>query len=82
MTRPGDNVSDAVTRDALLIDDVLKQGEAATDPEYVLCDHGYLRRGWCEECHVDATDWLDRADPWLTALRSRAHSRRARVDLA
>lgn len=20
------------------------------DPDYVLCDHGYLRRGWCYDC--------------------------------
>jgi hypothetical protein len=67
------------SRGAVLTDDgLLKPGMAATDPEYVRCDHGYLRRGWCDECHADARDRLDRADPWLTALRSRAHERRAR----
>jgi hypothetical protein len=62
----------------LLTDDgLLQPGRAATDPEYVLCDHGYMRRGWCDECHADAMDWRDR-DPWLIALRLRAHERRAR----
>jgi hypothetical protein len=23
---------------------------AVADPAYVLCEHGYLRRGWCDQC--------------------------------
>ena len=80
MTRPRGHASSGAVRVAVLTDDGLPQpGRAATDPEYVLCDHGYLRRGWCDECHADTMDGRDRADPWLTALRSRAHERRARV---
>ncbi len=80
MIRPKGHASSGVARVAVLTDDGLPQpGRAATDPEYVLCDHGYLRRGWCDECHADAMDGRDRADPWLTALRSRARERRARV---
>jgi hypothetical protein len=67
MTRPGGLASDAVARAALPIDEPPGLGAAVRDPEYVLCAHGYLRRGWCDECPPAATDWLDRPDPWLTA---------------
>jgi hypothetical protein len=78
--RPRSHASRGVTRAALLTDDGLpKPGRAAIDPEYVLCDHGYLRRGWCDECPADAGDWLDRANPWLSALLSRGRERRART---
>jgi hypothetical protein len=35
---------------------------AIADAAYVLCDHGYLRLGWCDECRVRGTqagvpDW-------------------------
>ena len=67
MTRPGGLASDAVARAALPIDETPRPGDAARDPEYVLCEHGYLRRGWCDECPAVAMDWPDRPDPWLTA---------------
>lgn len=80
MTRPRGHALRGVARTALLTDDGLpKPGRVATDPEYVRCDHGYLRHGWCDECRADAWDWLDRADPWLITLRSRTHGRRARI---
>ena len=28
---------------------------AVTDPNYVLCSHGYMREGWCAECPAQAT---------------------------
>ena len=70
MTRPRGLTSDAVARAALPLDERPRQGDAARDPGYVLCDHGYLRRGWCDEC---PTIPLDRADHRLAARMAGGH---------
>ncbi len=67
MTRPRGLASDVVARAALPTDPQRRQGNAARDPEYVRCEHGYLRRGWCDECPAVPMDRLDRANPWLAA---------------
>jgi hypothetical protein len=67
MTHPRGLAADAVPRAGLPIVETPRVGDTTQDPDYVLCDHGYLRRGWCDECPAVAMDWLDRTDPWLAA---------------
>ena len=37
---------------------------AVIDPSYVLCDHGYMRQGWCDECLARRTQTV-LPHPWV-----------------
>jgi hypothetical protein len=50
----GDDAEDAARHigpgDRALLHRSAPRFPAVADPAYVLCEHGYLRRGWCDQC--------------------------------